>query len=93
MTRGSLARRLAAAALAATLLAPAVGLGALAFAPAAVAATPTPSEPGVGDTRSSGEGAGFVGQPLVAVGLVVVVGLAAAGATLVYVRLTASRRR
>lgn len=72
----------------------ALGLLALLVAPtAAVAATPAPTEPGVGDTRSSGEGAGFVGEPLVAIGLVVVVGLAAAGATLVYVRLTEARRR
>jgi hypothetical protein len=51
-------------------------------------ASPTPSEAPPGDTRSSGEGAGFVGQPLVAAGLVLVVGLAAAGGTLLYVRLT-----
>ncbi len=62
-------------------------------APSAVAATPAPTEPGVGDTRSSGEGAGFVGRPFVAIGLVIVVGLAAAGATLLYVRLTDPRRR
>lgn len=55
-------------------------------------ATPSPSEPPAGDTRSSGEGAGFVGQPIVAVALVLGVGLVAAGATLVYVRLTSRRR-
>jgi hypothetical protein len=54
-------------------------------------ASPTPSEAPPGDTRSSGEGAGFVGQPLVAAGLVLVVGLAAAGGTLLYVRLTRPR--
>jgi len=54
---------------------------------------PVATEPPSGDTRSSGEGAGFVGQPLVAIGLVVVVGLAAAGATFAYVRLTAGQRR
>jgi hypothetical protein len=54
--------------------------------------SPSPSEPAAGDTRSSGEGAGFVGAPFVAVGLVLAVGLLAAGATLVYVRLTAPRR-
>ncbi|HEY3523700.1 MAG TPA: hypothetical protein VGK63_08345 [Candidatus Limnocylindrales bacterium] len=72
----------------------AVGLLVTGLAPAgARAATPAPTEPGVGDTRSSGEGAGFVGEPLVAAGIVVVVGLAAAGATLVYVRLSEGRRR
>jgi hypothetical protein len=60
--------------------------------PHAAAATPAPSEPAAGDTRSSGEGAGLVGQPLVAVGLVLTVGIAAAGITLAYVRLTGSRR-
>jgi hypothetical protein len=62
--------------------------------PPARAATPSPSpsEPAAGDTRSSGEGAGFVGAPFVAVGLVLAVGLLAAGATLVYVRLTAPKR-
>jgi hypothetical protein len=54
--------------------------------------SPSPSEPAAGDTRSSGEGAGFVGAPFVAVGLVLAVGLLAAGATLVYVRLTAPKR-
>jgi hypothetical protein len=54
-------------------------------------ASPTPSEAPPGDTRSSGEGAGFVGQPLVAAGLVLVVGIAAAGGTLLYVRLTRPR--
>ena len=58
----------------------------------ASAASPTPSEPAAGDTRSSGEGAGFVGAPFVAVGLGLAVGLLAAGGTLVYVRLTAPKR-
>jgi hypothetical protein len=58
----------------------------------AFGATPVPSEPAAGDTRSSGEGAGLVGQPLVAVAIVVAVGVAAAVVTLAYVRVTTSRR-
>lgn len=47
--------------------------------------------PQVGDTRSSGEGAGVAGDPLGAVLALVVVlglGLGAAGATVLYVRLS-----
>jgi hypothetical protein len=52
------------------------------------AASPTPTPAQVGDPRSSGEGAGLVGSPLVAIGGMVAVGLLAAGGTLLYVRLT-----
>jgi hypothetical protein len=41
-----------------------------------------------GDTRSAGEGPGLVGSPLLAVGGVVALGLAAAALTLLYVRAT-----
>ena len=52
--------------------------------PTATAATALPG----GDTRSEGEGAGLVGQPVfIALG-VLVLGAAAAGVTLVYVRLS-----
>jgi hypothetical protein len=54
-------------------------------------ASPTPAI--VGDPRSSGEGAGIVGRPLVAIGGVLAIGLLAAGGTLLYVRLTRSGRR
>jgi len=57
----------------------------------ALAASPGPSAAG-GDPRSSGQGPGLVGEPLVAIGLVVAIGLAAAVATLGYVRLTGGRR-
>jgi hypothetical protein len=53
----------------------------------ALAASPEPSAPG-GDTRSPGEGPGLVGAPLLAVAGVVALGLLAAGATLLYLRLT-----
>jgi hypothetical protein len=58
----------------------------------ASAASPTPTTGVGGDPRSSGEGPGLVGQPLVAIGLVIAIGLVAAVATVAYVRLTASRR-
>jgi hypothetical protein len=45
----------------------------------------------VGDPRSSGQGPGLVGDPLSAVLAVVVIGVGAVVATLVYVRLTARR--
>jgi hypothetical protein len=57
------------------------------------AQTPTPSEaaatalPG-GDTRSEGEGAGLVGQPVLIAAAVVILGAAAAGITLLYVRVS-----
>jgi hypothetical protein len=53
-----------------------------------VAATPSPEVVPGGDTRSEGEGAGLVGSPvLVALG-VIALGVAAAGATTLYLRLT-----
>lgn len=54
----------------------------------AVDASPSPTVVEPGDPRSEGEGAGLVGQPLLVAGAVVLLGLLAAGATLVYVRLT-----
>ncbi len=56
----------------------------------AVEPTATPGEGG--DPRSSGEGPGFVGEPLLAIGSVAVVGIGTVLATLVYVRLTERRR-
>jgi hypothetical protein len=53
----------------------------------ALAASPEPSAAG-GDTRSPGEGPGLVGAPFLAVAGVVALGLLAAGATLLYLRLT-----
>jgi hypothetical protein len=54
----------------------------------AAAASPSPSAAPAGDPRSSGEGPGLVGDPLLAIGLVVVIGLAAALGTYAWVRLT-----
>ena len=64
-----------------------------AFGPAPVAAgspyaSPAASAAIGGDTRSAGEGPGLVGSPLLAVGGVLALGLAAAALTLLYVRAT-----
>lgn len=56
--------------------------------PSVWAASPTPAEPGVGDPRSSGEGPGFVGDPLTAILIVLAIGLGSVLATALYVRLT-----
>ena len=56
------------------------------------AASPDPSAGMGGDPRSSGQGPGLVGEPLVAIALVVGIGLAAAGLTYLYVRMTGGRR-
>jgi hypothetical protein len=45
-----------------------------------------------GDTRSSGEGPGLVGQPLVIALGVLVLGLVSAGAATLYARRTRRRR-
>jgi hypothetical protein len=55
----------------------------LAGPPLARGASPTPA---AGDTRTPGEGAGFVGQPILAALGVIVLGCAAAGATALYLR-------
>ncbi len=58
----------------------------------ALAASPSPSAGVGGDPRSSGQGPGLVGEPLVAIALVVGLGLLATVVTLAYVRLTGGRR-
>ena len=62
------------------------------LAAAALAAEPSPSPGTGGDPRSSGEGPGLVGEPVVAITVVVVVGLVALGGTLLYVRATGGPR-
>jgi hypothetical protein len=59
----------------------------------ASAASPAPTAALGGDPRSSGSGPGLVGDPLFAIGAVVALGVIATVLTLVYVRLTAERRR
>jgi hypothetical protein len=55
-----------------------------------LAASPSPAS-GAGDPRSSGQGPGLVGDPLVALFAVVAIGLVSVLATLAYIRLTARR--
>lgn len=62
------------------------GLLLVAAAPV-LAASPEPSAAS-GDVRSSGSGAGLVGDPLLAIGLVVLVAVVSVGLTLAYVRLS-----
>ena len=62
----------------------------LVLAATTLAASPTPPPAG-GDPRSSGQGPGLVGDPLFALLAGVGIGILSVVATLVYVRLTASR--
>jgi hypothetical protein len=95
MRSSSTPRRRAAAARAAALGAGvSVALGwLLAAASVALAASPEPSQGAGGDPRSSGQGPGLVGDPLFAVMVVVVIGVIALAATLLYVRATGGARR
>jgi len=63
-----------------------------AAAAVAVAASPDPTSGAGGDPRSSGQGPGLVGDPLVAIGVVVLIAVLSLGATLLYVRLTGGAR-
>ena len=65
----------------------------LAVASPVLAASPTPSSLPGGDPRSSGQGPGLVGDPLFAIGVVVLIGLVALGVTAAYVRATGGPRR
>jgi hypothetical protein len=58
----------------------------------ALAASPSPSPVVGGDPRSSGQGPGLVGDPLLAIGLMLAIGLGTVLATIVYVRLTGGRK-
>lgn len=53
-----------------------------------LAADPSATPGTGGDPRSPGEGPGFVGEPLIAIGLVVAIAFAAVLATLAYLRAT-----
>ena len=62
------------------------------LAPAAtLAASPAPTSAAIGDPRSSGQGPGLVGDPLVAILVVVAIAALALGITLLYVRATGGR--
>lgn len=58
----------------------------------AAAASPSPSAVVGGDPRSSGQGPGLVGDPVTAIVLVLLIGLGAAAATALYIRVTGGRR-
>jgi hypothetical protein len=58
----------------------------------AAASSPDPSMRPGSDTRSTGQGPGIVGSPLLAIGGMVAIGIASIAATLAYVRLTGGRR-
>jgi predicted small secreted protein len=64
-------------------------LSSLVLAAAPVLAADPTASPAGGDVRTSPTAPGLVGDPLFAVAGVVVIGLVALGATLLYVRLTA----
>jgi len=56
-----------------------------------VAASPSPTAGSGGDPRSSGQGPGLVGDPLIALLVVVAIGLGALVLTLAYIRVTGPR--
>ena len=58
----------------------------------ALAESPSPTAAAGGDPRRSGSGPGLVGDPLLAIGIVVLIAVASLVATLVYVRATGGRR-
>ena len=58
----------------------------------ALAASPTPSSAAGGDPRSAGEGPGLVGDPVLAIVIVVGIGVVALVATLLWVRATGGPR-
>jgi hypothetical protein len=69
----------------------AVALLWLAVALPLLAASPSPTAAPGGDPRSSGQGPGLVGEPVVAVLAVVAIGVGALALTLVYIRATSRR--
>lgn len=64
----------------------------LGSAVAVLAASPTPTAAAGGDPRSSGQGPGLVGDPLLAIGVVTLIGILSLGSVLLYVRATGGSR-
>ena len=96
LTGGRAVRLRIAAALVAiglALLAISLVWGALGAVGVAAAASPAATSVSGGDPRSAGEGPGLVGAPFVAIGAVIALGIVAAVATTVWVRLTGGPRR
>ena len=75
-----------------TAVAVAAVLAWLSTAAAALAASPTPSSAAGGDPRSSGQGPGLVGDPVLAIVIVAGIGIMALLATLLWVRVTGGPR-
>ena len=63
----------------------------LALAGLTMGASPSPTAGSGGDPRSSGQGPGLVGDPLIALLAVLAIGGLALGLTLAYIRLTGRR--
>jgi hypothetical protein len=61
---------------------------ALAMSPRALAGTPEPTSAALGDPRSSGQGPGLVGDPVAAIALVLLIGIASVAITIAYLRAT-----
>ncbi len=57
-----------------------------------LAESPSPTQAAVGDPRSSGAGPGLVGDPLFAIGAVILIAVVSLAATLAYIRATGGRR-
>ncbi len=64
----------------------------LAAAGSALAASPTPTSAAGGDPRSAGQGPGLVGDPLLAIAVVALIGVVSLVATLLWVRATGGPR-
>ncbi len=64
----------------------------LAGAARAMGASPAPSPGAIGDPRSSGQGPGFVGDPLAAIAVVALVAVVSLVATIAWVRATGGTR-
>jgi hypothetical protein len=70
---------------------PRIAILRLAMAIPLLAASPSPTAAPGGDPRSSGQGPGLVGDPLLALLVVLAIGVAALAITLAYIHLTRAR--
>jgi hypothetical protein len=70
---------------------PRIAILRLAMAIPLLAASPSPTAAPGGDPRSSGQGPGLVGDPLLALLVVLAIGVAALALTLAYIHLTRTR--
>ena len=89
--RANLAAGLLVVGLACIALAFLLAVGPLVLPAATLGASPTPTAAPAGDTRSSGEGPGLIGQPFVIALGVILLGLLSAGLAIAYARLNQPR--